>query len=289
MKEYIKDIIEESLKDEVDVDREWERLFSSIEKKTISKMKTRRLFLQYMKYAAAVVLGIGVSLSTLYLTNQENLSTVGNYKLVTSKGEKSYLQLPDGTRVWLNSCTTLEYAENYGHSNRSIYLDGEAYFEVAKNKDLPFVVKANGIDVKAIGTAFNVSAYMEDSQLTTTLFNGKVAVQPTLTKQEVLLEPNQVAVYDKSRNKIEVVPYDKKLFAQWRRGFLSFKMMYLQDITKLLERNYNVVFRYENQGIKKLRFSGSFRNNEDLSEILNVIKTNTGIRYQILKDTIVIK
>lgn len=289
MKEYIKNIIAESLKDEVDVDREWERLFSSIEKKTISKMKTRRLFLQYMKYAAAVVLGIGVSLSTLYLTNQENLSTVGNYKLVTSKGEKSYLQLPDGTRVWLNSCTTLEYAENYGHSNRSIYLDGEAYFEVAKNKDLPFVVKANGIDVKAIGTAFNVSAYMEDSQLTTTLFNGKVAVQPTLTKQEVSLEPNQVAVYDKSRNKIEVVPYDKKLFAQWRGGFLSFKMMYLQDITKLLERNYNVVFRYENQGIKKLRFSGSFRNNEDLSEILNVIKTNTGIRYQILKDTIVIK
>jgi len=289
MKEYIKNIIAESLKDEVDVDREWERLFSSIEKKTISKMKTRRLFLQYMKYAAAVLLGIGISLSTLYLTNQENLSTVGNYKLVTSKGEKSYLQLPDGTRVWLNSCTTLEYAENYGHSNRSIYLDGEAYFEVAKNKDLPFVVKANGIDVKAIGTAFNVSAYMEDSQLTTTLFNGKVAVQPTLTKQEVLLEPNQVAVYDKSRNKIEVEPYDKKLFAQWRGGFLSFKMMYLQDITKLLERNYNVVFRYENQGIKKLRFSGSFRNNEDLSEILNVIKTNTGIRYQILKDTIVIK
>lgn len=289
MKEYIKNIIAESLKDEVDVDREWERLFSSIEKKTISKMKTRRLFLQYLKYAAAVVLGIGVSLSTLYLTNQEILSTVGNYKLVTSKGEKSYLQLPDGTKVWLNSCTTLEYAENYGYSNRSIYLDGEAYFEVAKNKDLPFVVKANGIDVKAIGTAFNVSAYMEDSQLTTTLFNGKVAVQPTLTKQEVLLEPNQVAVYDKSRNKIEVVPYDKKLFAQWRGGFLSFEMMYLQDITKLLERNYNVVFRYENQGIKKLRFSGSFRNNEDLSEILNVIKTNTGIRYQILKDTIVIK
>ena len=281
MKEYIKNIIAESLKDEVDVDREWERLFSSIEKKTITKMKTRRLFLQYMKYAAAVVLGIGISLSTLYLTNQENL--------VTSKGEKSYLQLPDGTKVWLNSCTTLEYAENYGHSNRSIYLDGEAYFEVAKNKDLPFVVKANGIDVKAIGTAFNVSAYMEDSQLTTTLFNGKVAVQPTLTKQEVLLEPNQVAVYDKSRNKIEVVPYDKKLFAQWRGGFLSFEMMYLQDITKLLERNYNVIFRYENQGIKKLRFSGSFRNNEDLSEILNVIKTNTGIRYQILKDTIVIK
>lgn len=289
MKKYIKDIIEECLKDEVEVNKEWERLFLSIEVKAIPKMKTRRQFLQYMKYAAAVLFGVGVSLSMLYLASQEDSSTVGSYKLVTSKGEKSYLQLPDGTKVWLNSCTTIEYAENYGHSNRDIYLDGEAYFEVAKNKDLPFVVKASGIDVKALGTAFNISAYMEDSQLTTTLFNGKVAVQPTLTKQEVLLEPNQVAVYDKSRNKIEVVPYDKKLFAQWRGGFLSFEMMYLQDITKLLERNYNVVFHYENQGIKKLRFSGSFHNNEDLSEILNVIKTNTGIRYQILKDTIVIK
>ncbi len=289
MKKYIKDIIEECLKDEGEVNKEWERLFSSIEVKAIPKMKTRRQFIQYMKYAAAVIFGIGISLSMLYLARQEDSSTVGSYKLVTSKGEKSYLQLPDGTKVWLNSCTTIEYAENYGHSNRDICLDGEAYFEVAKNKDLPFVVKASGIDVKALGTAFNISVYMEDSRLTTTLFNGKVAVQPTLTKQEVLLEPNQVAVYDKSRNKIEVVPYDQKLFAQWRGGFLSFEMMYLQDITKLLERNYNVVFHYENQGIKKLRFSGSFRNNEDLSEILNVIKTNTGIRYQILKDTIVIK
>lgn len=289
MKKYIKDIIEESLKDEVEVEKEWERLFSSIKGKDVPQMKTRRFLLQFMRYAAAVLLGVGISLSTLYFVNQENLSVVGNYKLVTSKGEKSYLQLPDGTKVWLNSCTTLEYAENYGHSNRDIYLDGEAYFEVAKNKELPFVVKTNGIDVKALGTAFNISAYMEDSQLTTTLFNGKVAVQPTLTKQEILLEPNQVAVYYKSRNKIEVVPYDKKQFAQWRGGFLSFEMMYLQDITKLLERNYNVVFRYENQGIKKLKFSGSFRNSEDLSEILDVIRTNTGISYQVIKDTIVIK
>ena len=143
--------------------------------------------------------------------------------------------------------------------------------------------------MKALGTAFNVTAYTEDPRLTTTLFYGKVAVQPNLTKQEILLEPNQVAVYDKSRNRIEVVPYDKTHYAQWRGGALTFEMMYLKDITKLLERNYNVVFRYENQRIKNLKFSGSFRNSEDLSEILNVIKTNTGIHYQMLKDTVVIK
>lgn len=290
MKKYINDIVEECLQDEVDVNKEWERLLSSIEGTAIiPEKRAKGRFLQYLKYAAAVLLGVVVSLSTVYLVNLEDAPIVRSYKLVTSKGEKSCLQLPDGTKVWLNSCTTLEYAENYGHSNRDIYLDGEAYFEVAKNKKLPFVVKANGIDVKALGTAFNVTAYTEDPRLTTTLFYGKVAVQPNLTKQEILLEPNQVAVYDKSRNRIEVVPYDKTHYAQWRGGALTFEMMYLKDITKLLERNYNVVFRYENQRIKKLKFSGSFRNSEDLSEILNVIKTNTGIHYQMLKDTVVIK
>ena len=239
-----------------------------------------------LRYAAAIVgvMVLAAGLAYWFRNKAEELVVAS-----AAHGQVREMLLPDGTKVWLNQSSVLKYPRAFEGKERHVYLDGEAYFEVAKNKDLPFVVKANGIDVKAIGTAFNVSAYMEDSQLTTTLFNGKVAVQPTLTKQEVLLEPNQVAVYDKSRNKIEVVPYDKKQFAQWRGGFLSFEMMYLQDITKLLERNYNVVFRYENQGIKKLRFSGSFRNNEDLSEILNVIKTNTGIHYQILKDTIVIK
>lgn len=143
------------------------------------------------------------------LYRPENTTETGTYKLVTLKGEKSYLQLPDGTKVWLNSCTTIQYAEDYGRSNRNIHLSGEAYFEVARNEKKPFIVKANGIDVKALGTAFNISAYPEDTQLITTLFSGKVAVQPTLTKQQIMLAPNQVAIYYKSRNKIEVTPYDK--------------------------------------------------------------------------------
>ena len=85
------------------------------------------------------------------------------------------------------------------------------------------------------------------------------------------------------------MPYNKQMFAQWREGGLSFEMMYLEDITKLLERNYNVIFLFDNQEIKKLRFSGHFNNNEALSEILKVIKTNTGINYHALKDTIIIK
>ncbi|WP_099464826.1 MULTISPECIES: FecR family protein [Parabacteroides] len=288
MKGYIKNIIGESLKEEVDINNEWSRLASSINR--LSGGSKKKVFLRLVSYAAAMFIGVVLSISAFYFVEKKPLAMVGTYKLVTDKGEKSYLQLPDGTNVWLNSCTTIEYAPDYGKSNRDIHLDGEAYFEVAKNKELPFIVKTSGgIDVKAVGTAFNVLAYSDDAKLITTLFSGKVVVQPTLTKQQILLEPNQVAVYYKGRNKIEIVPYDKKMFAQWRGGALSFEMMYLEDITKLLERNYNVVFRYQNQKIKKLKFSGSFRNSEDLSEILRVIKTNTSITYQVVKDTIIIK
>ena len=292
MKEYIKDIIEESLNDEVVVGNEWERLLSSLptsEPNNSPTPKKEKTFLLALRYAAAIFIGFGISLATIFFIDQQNTTEPGIYKLVTLKGEKSYLQLPDGTKVWLNSCTTIQYAEDYGRSNRNTHLSGEAYFEVARNEKKPFIVKTNGIDVKALGTAFNISAYPEDTQLITTLFSGKVAVQPTLTKQQIMLAPNQVAIYYKSGNKIEVTPYDKKLFAQWRGGYLSFEMMYLQDITKLLERNYNVVFRYDNQKIKKFKFSGSFRNSEDLTQILNVIKTNTGIQYQATQDTIIIK
>lgn len=292
MKEYIKNIIEESLNDEVAVNDEWERLLASLshpEEKQECAPKRGRRILQFLPYVAAIFIGFGLSLATLFFLQQNNTREVRTYKLVTLKGEKSYLQLPDGTKVWVNSCTTLQYAEDYGFSNRNIQLSGEAYFEVARDEKKPFIVKTNGIDVKALGTAFNISAYPEDTQLITTLFSGKVAVQPTLTRQQIMLSPNQVAIYYKNGNKIEVTPYDKNLFAQWRGGYLSFEMMYLQDITKLLERNYNVVFRYENQKIKKFRFSGSFRNSEDLTQILEVIKTNTGIQYQAMQDTVIIK
>lgn len=292
MKEYIKNIIEESLNDEVAVNDEWERLLLSIPHsglKQVSAPKRKNRMLQFLPYVAAIFIGFGLSLTTLFFLQQRNTREVRTYKLVTMKGEKSYLQLPDGTKVWVNSCTTLQYDEDYGFSNRNIQLSGEAYFEVARDEKKPFIVKTNGIDVKALGTAFNISAYPEDTQLITTLFSGKVAVQPTLTKQQIMLSPNQVAIYYKNGNKIEVTPYDKNLFAQWRGGYLSFEMMYLQDITKLLERNYNVVFRYENQKIKKFRFSGSFRNSEDLTQILEVIKTNTGIQYQARQDTVIIK
>lgn len=293
MKENIKNIIQESFEDEVDLGKEWNRLVSKITwgeaENTYLKSSRRKIFFQIIRYVAAVFIGFCVSSFVFYFSEPKPSVLVSSYKLATNKGEKSYLELPDGTKIWLNSCTTIEYAPDYGVSNRDIYLNGEAYFEVAKNKELPFVVKANGIDIKALGTAFNVNAYKEDKELITTLFSGKVEVYPESTRHKILLEPNQMAIYYKDKNKLEKKSYDNSLFVKWRDGALSFDMMYMKDITKLLERNFDVVFRYDNQDIKDLKFRGSFKNNETLSDILNVIKTNTSISYQIVGDTIIIK
>lgn len=292
MNKQINDILEENLQDEVNVNEEWERLYNTILQKSAIRSaytKRRNLLPRFLSIVAALL--FGVLLTTIFFQyNEENHSLQGNsYKITTGKGEKSMLQLPDGSEVWLNTCTTLEYPADYGINNRNIRLTGEAYFEVAKNRDIPFIVTSNELEVTALGTAFNVCAYENDDRLTTTLFSGQVMIEPVSTQQQILLNPDQIAVYYKEKNKIETMPYQKQMFAEWRKGGLSFEMMYLEEIAKSLERNYDVVFQFKNQRIKRLRFSGYFSNNESLADILKVIKINTSISYQIVKDTVVIE
>lgn len=288
MKKYVIKIIEDCLEKEMQVDQEWNRLLSNIQPLKVKKSKLNIILFQFGKYAAAIFLGVLIT-ATFFNWAKESKNNDAVYEVITAKGERSHVKLPDGTSVRINSCSILKFAKSYALSNRNVYLEGEAYFEVAKNKDMPFIVKVNGADVKAIGTAFNVSAYKDDNELRITLFNGKVKVQPTLTKQEVLLKPEQVATYYKMNNNIEVKDYNSRIDAQWLNNYLSFERMYLQDITKILERNYNVCFHYENQKVKKLRFNGSFKTDADLSEILQIIQTNTGIKYEFKRDSIIIK
>lgn len=292
MNKQINKILEENLLDEVNVDKEWERLYDTILQESMAHSvlkRKRKLFSLFLKLVAAVLLGAFLATAFFQMNPKDNSLKSSSYKIMTGKGEKSSLQLPDGTKVWLNTCTSLEYSVDYGVNNRNIALVGEAYFEVAKNRDIPFVVKTDGLEVKALGTAFNVCAYENEAKLTTILFSGQVMVRPFSTKQEILLNPDQVAIYHKDKNKIETMPYQKQLFTEWRAGGLSFEMMFLEEIAKLLERNYDVTFLFKNQRIKTLRFSGYFNNNESLTDILRVIKINTSINYRMVKDTVIIE
>ena len=146
-------------------------------------------FRQWLPYAAAVVFLLGFMIFVhLYLNladKTENYS-LQTYKVFVDKGQRASVILPDGTKVWLNSHTELTYNGDYGKGNRQVVLSGEGYFEVAKDTTSRFIVKAGEIEVEALGTTFNVKAYQEDRELTTTLFEGKV--RTSVGKDEVILK-----------------------------------------------------------------------------------------------------
>lgn len=289
MKEKINRIIKTYLDKEVDLSIEWERLVQKIDPEASPHIYMRKnRLIPFLRYGVAALAGMAVLFFAENLIRGTHIAepTVAMYKMQTEAGDKSNIELPDGTRIWLNNSTTIEYESSFGIKNRTVLLKGEAYFMVAKNKDLPFIVKAQGVDIKALGTSFNVSAYPDDSELTTTLFSGKVSVLSASSNQVALLTPNQTAIYRKEENVLEKRNDNRDRNGQWREGIFSFEMKPLQEITKVLERNHHVIFQFKNQRIRKLRFSGSFRDHESISEIMKVIKANTSVNYSIKGDTI---
>lgn len=292
MKERTKKIAEDSFASEVNLKNEWNRLLGSIQKENKPVGKTRIIgkYLQMATgYAAAVLVGAALVFVFTHTRTLPEQVQGGSFIVQTDNSDRSFTQLPDGSRIWLNKGTKIEYNQQFGIGNRNVLLNGEAYFEVAKNKKLAFVVKTKSIDVTALGTSFNVNAYDDGNEVTTTLYTGKVNVQSTLTGYKTILNPFEVAVFSKTKDKITTYVFTGPDKPVWMEPEFRFDMLPLIDITKQLEHNYNVVFVYRNQKIKHLKFSGTFDRDEKLDEILRVIKINTNIDYAIKNDSVIIK
>ena len=292
MKERTNKIAEDSFASEVNLKNEWNRLLGSIQKENKPVGKTRIIgkYLQMAAgYAAAVLVGAALVFVFTHTRTLPEQVQGGSFIVQTDNSDRSFTQLPDGSRIWLNKGTKIEYNQQFGIGNRNVLLNGEAYFEVAKNKKLAFVVKTKSIDVTALGTSFNVNAYDDGNEVTTTLYTGKVNVQSTLTGYKTILNPFEVAVFSKTKDKITTYVFTGPDKPVWMEPEFRFDMLPLIDITKQLEHNYNVVFVYRNQKIKHLKFSGTFDRDEKLDEILRVIKINTNIDYAIKNDSVIIK
>lgn len=292
MKERTKKIAEDSFASEVNLKNEWNRLLGSIQKENKPVGKTRIIgkYLQMAAgYAAAVLVGAALVFVFTHTRTLPEQVQGGSFIVQTDNSDRSFTQLPDGSRIWLKKGTKIEYNQQFGIRNRNVLLNGEAYFEVAKNKKLAFVVKTKSIDVTALGTSFNVNAYDDGNEVTTTLYTGKVNVQSTLTGYKTILNPFEVAVFSKTKDKITTYVFTGPDKPVWIEPEFRFDMLPLIDITKQLEHNYNVVFVYRNQKIKHLKFSGTFDRDEKLDEILRVIKINTNIDYAIKNDSVIIK
>ena len=200
--------------------------------------------------------------------------------LIVLRGGEFSLELADGTRVWLNTESKLRYPVAFTGEERRVEMEGEVYFEVAKNREKPFVVTVNGVDIRVLGTSFNVSAYQED--VVTTLVTGKVQLKKG--DEQVVLLPNQQAIW--SDDKFKVKQVDARNYVLWKEGVFYFEDVDLETILDDMARWYNVNIFYVNPTLKKMKFSVEIKRYEDINEILRRIEQTKRVKFEIKDRTI---
>jgi len=277
--------------------------------------KPSRFLNKFLKYAAVFLIAFSIS---WFINNQfknwkaENAG-ITYQKIEVPYGSKTKVDLPDGSHVTLNSGSKLKYAASFGNKSRTVYLEGEAFFDVKKNSDLPFYVNVSGLKIKVLGTSFNVKAYPEEKTIETTLISGKVQIYNAGFDNEknliATLMPSQKAVYEKKSGqiaKLEKEDYsasDKaqvpvkliiiqnevkvELTTAWKDNYLVFDNERFVDLTTRIERWYNVEIILNHPDLKNARFSGKF-DKETIEQAMKALTFVTPFHYKIEKNKITI-
>lgn len=234
----------------------------------ILKAHSRRLVLARTFATAAAVALLCLSVWTAYLYMQPVAM-----QTVSTLAETRTVNLPDGTSVTLNHYSTLTYPERFKTDNREVELNGEAYFEVSKDKKHPFIVQTEAVDVRVLGTQFNVDAYRDSPDVRTTLLTGSVAVSNKSNSEHMILKPNEIAIYNKVEKKLtRKLLEDATDEISWRHGEFIFDDVPLRDIARELSNSFGTTIQITDSTLQNYRISARFRNGEDLETILSVLQ-----------------
>ena len=243
--------------------------------------KRKRLFFYFLRYAAIVFVCI---VSTWWITfsfvGTDILQPVVAQELSVPAGQRAHILLPDGSKVWVNAGSTLSYPSVFGDERR-VKLTGEAFFEVAKGNK-PFIVSTGRVDVKALGTQFNVFNYPKE-ELAVALLEGSVRIyRPECERQGVILKPNQQLTEDNGRFLISSI--DKNPII-WKEGLYAFDKQKLKDILKKLELYYDVRILVKNPSILEYEYTGKFRQRDGVMEVLRIIQKIHPFKIEQKEDT----
>lgn len=198
--------------------------------------------------------------------------------LAIPRGGQYSLTLPDGSRIWLNAASKLRYPTQFTGKERTVELDGEAYFEIAPNKQQPFIVKVKGMQVEVLGTHFNVMAYTDEATVNTTLLEGKVKLHND-HQEEVVLQPGQEGVFGGKKG-FRVVKADIEQVMSWKNGYFIFNDEDLSSIMRKISRWYNVDIEYSSDN-KKLSYAGSISRFTNVTEVLNMLALTGTVQFKI--------
>lgn len=252
----------------------------------VQKYKANRakVFLLGMQRVAAILFlpvllaGIWYFVQQNELKKQLNVFAV-NQEIITQPGTKSHLFLPDSTEVWLNSASTLQFPSVFKGNERRISLQGEAIFKVFKNKEKPFIVGTGSMDIEAVGTEFDVSAYPGDLKLSTTLAEGKVKITDKTDAAKVFyIDPGVQVNYDTKNKTYQTENVRVKDVIAWREGVLIFNETPFYEVAARIGRWFNAEIQISDQSIANYRFTGKFTS-ESLDQVLELLTLTTPITY----------
>lgn len=275
----------------------------------------------WLKVAAIFLVSFALGALMFYLINSDNvLSTnrlADRIEINAPKGSKSFVKLPDGTKVWLNSDSKIFYSPNFGKKERAVELEGEAFFDVVKNTSLPFKVNASEVVINVTGTMFNLKAYPEDNTIETTLEEGEVIIERKEGKSSnkiATLKPKQRAVITKDDKKVVIAEVqtknkeqekegqelerkkpividkdiDTKVYTSWKENKLVFRSEKLPEVLVRLERWYGVKFIVQDDEILNYHFNGTIEN-ETVTQVMKVIQFALPIQFEIEQNVITIQ
>lgn len=272
-----------------------DKLFERIKKATLTVTaekaisvigkKKKRFRMDVWRWVAVVCLPICLSFFIYHLMN---ISMVSHAPVIVKadKGDKATIELPDGSQVILNSSSRLSYFTDFSSRERRVSLDGEAYFKVSRDLKHPFIVQAGGLEVKVLGTSFNVAAYQDDESITIVLLEGKVNVYAHELSRS--MTPGDKIEYDKKSNKMfstRVAPND---YIEWTKGNLYFEKESLKNIMMTLSRIYDVKIIFDSDQLSNERFTGTIPTG-GIQNALNILMLVSHFSYETEGSTIVLK
>lgn len=254
--------------------------YSHNEKKTV----TKRLYTIFSKIAAVLI--IPIILLTAYLYNNHRvISTSETPQLVTigcQPGTITNLELPDGSKVWLNAGSTISYPSYFDKRTRNVEIYGEAYFEVVKDIRNPMIVSAGDVQVKVYGTAFNINAFNTEQHVTVTLVKGSVSLSSPKGKpnddKEVFIKPGQTLIFNKKSKTLKIDYTDTDLYTSWKDGELIFRNEPFAKILERLSRKFNIDIELNDPTLSAIPMDATFRE-ENIDEILRLLASGTPFRY----------
>jgi len=241
----------------------------------------------WLKYAAVFAIAFLAGSLSLYFIGQKQLNHLSEVynEIQIPNGEKSSITLYDGTKVWLNSGTTFKYPVAFNGGKRNVFIEGEAYFEVAKNKKKPFVIHTGEMDILVLGTKFNVYAYPEDDMLYTTLEEGSVNISLPAIDKKFNLKPGEQFEYSKSAKLPQLINVDTRLYTSWKENILRFENASLAEVFKKMERWYDVKIIVDKNLDTSERYTITIKT-ESLREMLKVLSLTTNMKYEIKEDMV---